>query len=353
MLESLYYVLTWACNRRCRHCYDERFRPYAQAELEAMLQQQEQTLRLVADNLPQRLGLTLPGKNGGQVFMRSRLILSGGELLLPQVRQRLLFPALELLRARYPEEQAELVLQTGGDLLDEALLDGLLEKGLGTISVSSMDDFHQDIGGESTGERRQRLSRLFESRGMQPSDIAATGGAGSTETHSRCYNFFGATPEMWIGKLWPGGRAWVNGLSTAGYGDNFCAAWSGAKGFLDLEGPGSEVAIDPEGRLYPCCRKTAAPYGDLTCENLEDILRRLARRTPFRLLATGSPQAMAGHYGVSPQQFRELCRAVTPDGIICENPCLGCDELHNRFVAPELDALCEERTPGRLPVPES
>lgn len=352
MLESLYYVLTWACNRRCSHCYDERFRPYSDKELEPMLERQEQALRRVVANLPERLGLWVHTDAEGQRFMRSRIILSGGELLLPEVQQRLLFPALELLRARYPEEQAELVLQTGGDLLDESLLDALLEKGLGAVSISSMDHFHQEIGGERVEERRQRLTRLFDSRGMLPSEVAAQGGAGKTQSGTRCYNFFGATPDMWIGKLWPGGRAWTNSLSTAGYEDNFCAEWSGAKGFLDLEQPGSEVAIDPEGRLYPCCRKTAAPYGDLTREKLEDILRRLAGREPFRLLATGSPQAMAGHYGVSVQQFRALCRAMTPQGAPFENPCLGCDELHRRFVALELDAGCDERTPGRSLLPE-
>ena len=32
-MESIYWVLTWACHRRCVHCYDDRFRPYVRDEL--------------------------------------------------------------------------------------------------------------------------------------------------------------------------------------------------------------------------------------------------------------------------------------------------------------------------------
>jgi len=349
MLESLYFVLTWACNRRCRHCYDERFRPYGPSELADMLARQQAVMRSVVAHLPPKLGVT--ADNGER--LRSRIILSGGELLLPEVCEALLLPALELLRDRYPEEQAELVLQTGGDLLAPPLLDTLLTAGVGTISVSSIDDFHEPLGtgGESPAERKARLTRLFDSRGMQPSEVAAAGGAGIAAPELRCYNFFGATPEMWIGRLWPAGRAWRNGLSTAGLQDNFCAAWSGAKGFLDLGRQGSEVAIDPEGRLYPCCRKTALAYGDLTREPLETVLRRLASRPAFQALAQGSPQAMAAHYGLDADAFTALCEGRGPAGTPQANPCLGCDLLHLQHVAhePDMPAEPEERTPGRSP----
>jgi hypothetical protein len=36
-MESIYYVMAWACHRRCRHCYEERFRPYARGDLEAVV----------------------------------------------------------------------------------------------------------------------------------------------------------------------------------------------------------------------------------------------------------------------------------------------------------------------------
>ncbi len=36
-MESIYYVMAWACHRRCKHCYEERFRPYVRAELAGVL----------------------------------------------------------------------------------------------------------------------------------------------------------------------------------------------------------------------------------------------------------------------------------------------------------------------------
>jgi hypothetical protein len=44
---------------------------------------------------------------------------------------------------------------------------------------------------------------------------------------SRYFSFFGATPESWIGKIWPRGRDHQNELSTATLADNFCNGWSG------------------------------------------------------------------------------------------------------------------------------
>jgi len=32
-MQSLYWVLTWACHRKCAHCYDDRFRPYVRGAL--------------------------------------------------------------------------------------------------------------------------------------------------------------------------------------------------------------------------------------------------------------------------------------------------------------------------------
>lgn len=36
-MESIYYVLCWHCHRRCKHCYEERFRPYVRDELESVV----------------------------------------------------------------------------------------------------------------------------------------------------------------------------------------------------------------------------------------------------------------------------------------------------------------------------
>ena len=36
-MESIYYVLCWHCHRRCKHCYESRFRPYLRDELETVV----------------------------------------------------------------------------------------------------------------------------------------------------------------------------------------------------------------------------------------------------------------------------------------------------------------------------
>ena len=36
-MESIYYVLSWLCHRRCDHCYDTRFRPYGREERDAVV----------------------------------------------------------------------------------------------------------------------------------------------------------------------------------------------------------------------------------------------------------------------------------------------------------------------------
>ena len=38
-MESIYYVMAWACHRKCRHCYEDRFRPYVRDGLEAVVRE--------------------------------------------------------------------------------------------------------------------------------------------------------------------------------------------------------------------------------------------------------------------------------------------------------------------------
>jgi len=61
------------------------------------------------------------------------------------------------------------------------------------------------------------------------------------------FDFFGATDDSWIGKLWPRGRAWTNSLSRATLADNFCDRWSGGLNFLRHRYSGSEVSVEPTG----------------------------------------------------------------------------------------------------------
>ncbi len=51
-MEAIYWVLTYACHRRCAHCYDDRFRPYVREELKAVIQQGHAAFRAIIEHLP-------------------------------------------------------------------------------------------------------------------------------------------------------------------------------------------------------------------------------------------------------------------------------------------------------------
>ncbi len=129
-----------------------------------------------------------------------RIIISGGEVL---VWQDLLFHALAALYERY-RDHSKLMVQTNGDLLDETVLDRLLALHVSRIDVSSMDRYHP----KTTLERRDYLTGLLESRGMvEAGSIARTAGHEMNAGRRLTYAFWGATEDLWIGPLWPRGRA--------------------------------------------------------------------------------------------------------------------------------------------------
>jgi hypothetical protein len=344
MLESIYYVITWACRRECTHCYDDRFRRYAPEEIHELLEQEEAILPRIVAHLPEELGyIDLEDQQEDGSFPKKfgRIILSGGEVLMDPVRQRLLYPLLTMLRTRYGKD-VRLVIQTSGDLLTPTIVNELLERGIWMISVSSIDSFH---GGEANREEvKANLTSMFTAAGMHPSALAATERRWQDE-QGPVFSFFGATRDSWIGKLWPSGRAWKNGLSTARYGDNFCNNWSGGLNFLNLGYSGSEVAIDPEGNVYPCCRKTLLPYGTLRSEPLRTILERLQKQPQFEAITNGHPERMGLVHGVSPGDFVELSRTIDPCGRAYVNRCIGCDRIHRDFLGPVLQRLQEKSKP--------
>jgi hypothetical protein len=84
-----------------------------------------------------------------------RIILSGGEVLVPQIREAILYPALERLAAKYRDVGGvKLIVQTTGDLVTPPIVDELLQRGVWMISVSGMDDFHEGM----TEARRKQLT---------------------------------------------------------------------------------------------------------------------------------------------------------------------------------------------------
>ena len=62
-MESIYYVMCWACHRKCRHCYEERFRPYVRGELDAVVAEAKRNYPAHPGELPGRHDLSRPRRH--------------------------------------------------------------------------------------------------------------------------------------------------------------------------------------------------------------------------------------------------------------------------------------------------
>jgi hypothetical protein len=339
-VESIYFVMSWLCHRTCEHCYEDRFHPYHGADLhEVVRESQENAPRIIA-NLPDRMtyfDLADPDENGVFREKRGRIILAGGEILLDPVREGVLYPALEQLAEKYRGQGGvELVVQTTGDILTEKHVVELLEREVSVLSVSGMDEYHAGLETEAAQEKlRSKLAGLFRKHGMQEWTPLPR------RADTRYFHFFGATPESWIGKLWPRGRAWKNELSTATLADNFCNRWSGGLNFLDYRHSGSEVSLDPAGNVYPCCIKTKAPAGNLLERKLEDVLDSLVGNPVYEAISMGHPERMGIGHGWSVEKFLEKSRTLLPSGRVYQNLCIGCDAFHEEVLMQKPNALVE------------
>ena len=337
-MESIYYVTAWACHRKCRHCYEDRFRPYVRAALDQVVAEASANFPRIIANLPDRLTYldrTDPAPDGTLPEKPGRIILSGGEALIDPVREAVTYKVIEALAAKYRDQGVRIIVQTTGDILTDEIVSDLLARNVWMISVASVDDFHVGLEGETRQQAfMARLAALFERHGMQRSGFSAP--CIWFEEEGPVFSFFGAEPGSWIGKLWPRGRAWENGLSTATLADNFCARWSGGIGFLDHGHNGSEVSIEPDGAVYPCCVKIKLPIGNLTDERLLDILDSLVGDPVYEAINAGTPERMGLAAGWSVEQFLEQSRTTDPKGRPYANLCIGCDRFHDAVLAPRI-----------------
>ena len=350
-MESIYYVMCWACHRRCRHCYEDRFRPYVRGALDAVVREAEANFPRIVDRFPARmtyLDQDDPRPDGSFPEKTGRIILSGGEVLIDSVRERVTYRVIERLAAKYAKQGGvKVVVQTTGDLLNDAIVGDLLGRGVWMISVASVDDFHVGLEGPERQRRFvDRLTELFERHGMRKSGLSATT-RNWHEEEGPLYGFFGATPDSWIGKLWPRGRAWENGLSSATLADNFCNRWSGGLNFLRHAYNGSEVSVEPDGSVYPCCVKTRLPIGSLLEDDLVAILDSLAGEPAYEAITMGHPERMGVAYGWSEATFVERSATATPQGAPYRNLCIGCDRFHEALLGPVLAAARERRRARR------
>ena len=330
-MESIYYVMSWLCHRRCRHCYEDRFRPYAGEELRQVVDEAQGSFAKVIANFPERMTYLDPSV--GPEPQQGRIILAGGEILLDPVRETVLYPALELLHAKYKDRGGvKLIVQTTGDTLRPRMVEELLARNVWMISVSGIDSFHEGL--EQIGAQQAMMAKLtamFQAAGMTPFGQIAdkTGDAGGAGPH---FQFFGAQPGTWIGQLWPRGRAWTNGISTATIADNFCNQWSGGLNFLQYRQKGSEVSVEPNGNVYPCCAKTKKPIGSLLEEPLETILERLQGHPAYEAISMGHPERMGISKGWTVGRFLAESTVTRPDGSTYQNLCIGCDRFHDEVL---------------------
>jgi hypothetical protein len=352
-VESIYYVICYLCHRTCTHCYEDRFRPYHGDELQEVVAQSIAAFPKIIANLPDRTtyrewSQTDQGAQAGPDTRhpssrehRGRIILAGGEVLLDAVREPVLYPAIQQIHQKYKTNGGvDILVQTTGDVLTERILDELLSLGVRCVSVSGFDAFHKGMDTpEAQAKLHQKLVGWFEARGMQPSPQDAKVMAAAGERGERFYHFFGATPDSWIGPLWPRGRAMQNELSTATITENFCNRWSGGLGFLDFRHAGSEVSIEPDGSVYPCCLKTRLPLGSLCNENLESILGRHVGNPVYEAISMGHPERMGIAHGWSVERFLEKSETVLPSGKRYRNLCIGCDRFHEEVIGAATPSL--------------
>jgi hypothetical protein len=336
-MESIYYVMSWQCHRKCDHCYEERFHPYHGAELDEVVSQATQNFARIIANFPERMTYLDPNDPAPSGEFREKvgkIILAGGEVLVTPIRERVLYPAIDQIRQKYGPDGARVVIQTTGDLLTGPIIDELLARGVWRITVSGIDSFH--VGLETEEAQRnlvERLTGLFESRGMKPTDLTSVYGDHSDE-QGATFMFFGAQPDSWIGRIWPRGRAMKNSLSTATLADNFCNRWSGGLNFLQYRYAGSEVSVEPTGNVYPCCAKTKLPIGNLLSEKLESIIERHIGDPVYEAISMGHPERMGITHGWTLDTFLEKSKVELPDGRTYQNLCLGCDRFHEEVLIP-------------------
>ena len=349
-MESIYYVMTWLCHRKCVHCYDDRFRPYVRGALDKVVAESAANASRIIANLPDRMtyrDLDKPRPDGSYPERPGRIILAGGEVLLDPVREAVLYPAIEQIVDKYRDVGGvRVVVQTTGDRLSEKILDEMLNRGIWRVVVSGMDDFHVGHEGEKRDPMIEQLEEMFAAAGMKPSGRRADD-TDWIEEEGQIYSIMGAEPGSWIGELWPRGRAWTNELSTADINTNFCSRWSGGRNFLNHGYSGSEVSIEPNGDLFPCCLKTKAAVGNLIEEKLTDILDSLAGHPVFEAINSGRPERMGLTYGWDVERFLAESATETASGKPYRNLCIGCDRFHEKVLGPVIEELKQQRSARR------
>ncbi len=172
-MESIYYVLCWHCHRRCKHCYEERFRPYIREELESVVAEAERNAPAIVANLPERMtyleAVSDPAPGTAKFVEKTgKIIISGGDVLTDPVRERVLYPTLKAITSKYRDSGGvKIVVQTTGDLLTPTIINELIAHGVWTISISGMDDFHVGMEGDKKISLADKVTAMLEAAGVK------------------------------------------------------------------------------------------------------------------------------------------------------------------------------------------
>lgn len=284
-MQSIYWVITRNCTQTCSHCYIS-----SESGGESL---SENDSEKIVENLPQEV---------------EQVIIGGGETLLTK---SLLYRTLDLLFAKFGN-RARYMIQTNGDLLDEQTVEELLEKHVARIDISSIDDFHNNR------HTREHLDELLSSRGVKYLEFPALADEDGNIPPA-AYSFWGATPDLWLGGVWPRGRALENGLWTHNPSHNFCNRWSGALGFLDNDSPQQEINLRLSD-VFPCCPGTKVSLGDIRQEPLLEILDRYRDNPVFLALNRGEPDATGVEQGITIDFAKKRIEELG-------SCCLWCDEF--------------------------
>ncbi len=127
----------------------------------------------------------------------------------------------------------------------------------------------------------------------------------------------------------------------------YCNTWSGGLNFLNDGYSGSEVSIEPNGDVYPCCMKTKRALGNLTEEPLVEILASLVGHPAFEAISMGHPERMGIARGWDVARFLAACETATPGGRRYRNLCIGCDRFHDAVLGPAIDEVRARRRAAR------
>jgi len=288
-MQSIYWVITRNCTQKCKHCY-------IGAENGAESLSSDDAGKII-ENLPQEV---------------EQVIIGGGEVLLTK---DLLYETLDMLYAKYGDA-TRYSIQTNGDLLDEQMVEELVDRHVSRIDISSIDDFH------TNRHTREQLDAILSSNGVKYLEFPALCDEDGN-IPSAAYSFWGATPDLWLGGVWPRGRALKNGLWTHNPHHNFCNRWSGALGFLDNGSPQQEINVRLSDVL-PCCPGTKVSLGDLRHKPLLDILDLYRNDPVFLALNQGDPEAMGAEKGITIDIAKKRIEELG-------SCCLWCDEFFDKY----------------------